>query len=387
MKKRILFVNGHMKTGGVEKSLADILAHLDYEKYEVDLLLLEDLGNYIDAVPSSVHVMYRNIQPAYGPFFLTLKKCIANRNWVCFKIRLLLLLRKFNLDVYPMIVHLLTDKTHYNVAIAYRTGLCGEIVSFGVKAEKKYLWWHHGEVNLTDEQILNLKSILGNIDETVAVSDSCADILQHKIQETHFKPIVISNMVDVDEIQTKSQLFFPYEKTSERIIVSVSRIAPEKHFENVVFAVQRLIQDGICNFKWYIVGGDWDYEKICRLIEHHGLSDYIIMEGNQPNPYPYLKNADLFVHPSYVESQGLVVLEAMALGIPCVVTKSLGPCEFIEDGVNGILTEQNPESLTEKVLEMLTNRELYEHIRANTRCPEQFAPERVMAKIEELLEK
>ena len=62
-----------------------------------------------------------------------------------------------------------------------------------------------------------------------------------------------------------------------------------------------------------------------------------------------MKYADLFVHPSYVESQGLTVLEAMALGVPCVVTKSRGPCEFIEDGVNGLLTEQSPESLAEEV--------------------------------------
>ena len=99
-----------------------------------------------------------------------------------------------------------------------------------------------------------------------------------------------------------------------------------------------------------------------------------------------MKYADLFVHPSYVESQGLTVLEAMALGVPSVVTKSLGPCEFIEDGVNGILTEQNPDSLAEKILEMLTNRDLYEHIRANTHCPEQFSPENVMQQVEKLLE-
>ena len=108
------------------------------------------------------------------------------------------------------------------------------------------------------------------------------------------------------------------------------------------------------------------------------VSDVFIFEGNQPNPYPFLKNADLFVHPSYVESQGLVVLEAMALGVPCVVTKSLGPCEFIEDGVNGILTEQSPVSLAEKVMEILTDRALYERIKANTHCPEQFAPSKVM---------
>ncbi len=111
----------------------------------------------------------------------------------------------------------------------------------------------------------------------------------------------------------------------------------------------------------------------------------MILEGSKPNPYPYMKNADLFVHPSYVESQGLTILEAMALGVPCVVTKSRGPCEFIEDGVNALLTEQTPESLAEKVLEILQDKDLYRRIRNSTRCPEQFSPERVMMKIESVL--
>ncbi len=44
MKKKLLFINGHMNTGGVEKSLIYILRHLDYDKFDVDLLLLEELG-------------------------------------------------------------------------------------------------------------------------------------------------------------------------------------------------------------------------------------------------------------------------------------------------------------------------------------------------------
>ena len=87
-----------------------------------------------------------------------------------------------------------------------------------------------------------------------------------------------------------------------------------------------------------------------------------------------------------MESQGIVVLEAMALGVPCVVTKSRGPCEFMEDGINGLLTEQSPESLTEKVLEMLQNKELYQQIKENTHCPEQFMPDTVMQQIENLID-
>ena len=139
-------------------------------------------------------------------------------------------------------------------------------------------------------------------------------------------------------------------------------------------------------FSWRIVGEGPERAKLETLIAENHLGDCVILEGSKVNPYPYMKYAALFVHPSYVESQGLTILEAMAFGIPCVVTKSRGPCEFIEDGVNGLLTEQTPESMTEKVLKILTDKELYRHIRENTRCPEQFRPERVMRKVERLID-
>lgn len=75
----------------------------------------------------------------------------------------------------------------------------------------------------------------------------------------------------------------------------------------------------------------------------------------------------------------------MSLGVPCVVTKSLGPSEFIRDGENGLLVEQGWEPLARGVERMLTDRALYEKIRANTRCPEEFSPTRVMEKIEGVL--
>ena len=51
MKKKILFINGHLDSGGCERSLIDVLKKLDYKKYEVDLLLLEHTGDYLEEVP------------------------------------------------------------------------------------------------------------------------------------------------------------------------------------------------------------------------------------------------------------------------------------------------------------------------------------------------
>ena len=81
MKKRILFVNSHLYAGGVERSLVDVLHHLDYTKFQVDLLILEGKGDYIEEIPSQVNLIKRNIDLAYGPLTSALIKNIKKRNW------------------------------------------------------------------------------------------------------------------------------------------------------------------------------------------------------------------------------------------------------------------------------------------------------------------
>ena len=208
-------------------------------------------------------------------------------------------------------------------------------------------------------------------------------MLQEKLPEIESKLVCIPNMLDAVAIGQKAGNS-PY--TGDILhIVSVGRLAPEKHFENIIPAAKALLETGT-DFAWHVIGDGFERSKLEALIAENDLKDHVILDGSKTNPYPYMKYADLFVHPSYVESQGLTVLEAMALGVPCVVTKSRGPCEFIEDGINGLLTEQSPESLTEKVLSILTDKTLFQSIKENTVCPEQFAPDRVMKQIEELID-
>lgn len=388
LKKKLLFINGHLNTGGVEKSLLDILKHLDYDRYDVDLLLLEGLGDYSPELPEQVHLKLHSLKNTYGSFLHSLGQCLAKRDYLCFWIRILILHKKvFGNNIYKPMSKALLGHTHYDCVIGFRRGICADLAAYGVDAEKRVVWWHHGALPSDMKERHDFFLLSQNVDQIVSVSSGCAKMLESELGVDKSKLSVISNMLDIADINDKACAFSPYASNDKTIIVSVGRIAPEKHFENVIYAAEYFIANQIQFFEWHIVGGDWDYDKIFHLVQEHHLEQYVIMEGNQVNPYPYIKNADLFVHPSYVESQGITVLEAMALGIPCVVTKSLGPCEFIEDGVNGILTEQSPESLAEKVLEMLTNWDLYEHIKASTHCPEQFLPENVIRKIDFLMEK
>lgn len=381
-KQKILFINGHLNTGGVERALVDILKHMDNEKYSVDLLLLEGTGDYVRELPPYIRVLFRDLHHTYGSLLSSSWKCFAAHDWMCLQLRILFFLRRLigNKALRPA-AFILLGKHHYDCVVGFRPGICSDLAAFSIQADKKITWWHHGAFNMDRKAYADMCS---RMDFVVTVSEPCCEMLKSKIPEIGKRLIYIPNMLDFRSVSDKATIS-PYTREYFHV-VSVGRLAPEKHFENVILVVKAMLSAGIMNFEWHIVGDGEQRQRLEMEIAGNHLENHVILEGNQPNPYPYIKNADLFVHPSYVESQGIVILEAMALGVPCVVTKSLGPCGLIEDGVNGLLTEQSPESLTERVLEILRDRALYQRIKENTRCPEQFIPETVMKEIEALLE-
>ncbi len=383
--KKVLFINGHLNTGGVERSLVDVLKHMDYSKYAVDLLLLEDTGDYTSELPPEVHVLFRDIHHTFGSFASSIRKCVTTHDWMCLKLRILFLFQKFfGARALKSAATILLGEHHYNCVIGFRPGICSDLAAYSVRADRKITWWHHGEFNVNRVAYGDMCS---KMDAVAVVSQSCKEMLQGQLPELADKLVCIPNMLDDETIRQKAA-DSPYTgDTGDALhIVSVGRLAPEKHFENIIPAAKALRETDIC-FTWHIVGEGPDRARLEPLIAKNNLKDHVILEGSKSNPYPYMKYADLFVHPSYVESQGLTVLEAMALGIPCVVTKSRGPCEFIEDGVNGLLTEQSPESLTEKVLAILNDKDVYLRVKENTKCPEQFSPEQVIQQIEALIDK
>lgn len=388
MRKKILFLNGHLNAGGVEKSLADLLCHIDYEKYEVDLLLFEGLGDYADVIPEQVNVRLADLSGAYGSLPAVLLRGLKKGDWFSIRFRAVLLLcRLMGVQQLRHVRKMLFQGKKYDVVVGFRPGICTNIAAFAAEGMYKLSWWHHGEYDLTGAENENYRLACGEMDAVASVSQSCSAFLKENHPELSDKVVVIHNIVSVEEIREKANTYVPYKReTGMTNLVSVGRLSPEKHMENVLFAARYLLDRGFTSFKWHIVGDGSERTSLENMAREYGVAEHVSFAGNRPNPYPYVKSADLFVHPSYVESQGLAILEAMALGVPCVVTRSLGPCEFIEDGVNGLLTEQTPESLAEKVIQILSDRELYQNIKTSTRCPDRFLAEQVMEKIEALLD-
>lgn len=382
MKKKILFINGHLNTGGVEKSLVDILRNFDYDKYEVDLLLLEEYGDYIKEIPDSVHIRLCSLKNTYGSFINCIKDNVKRKDWFSLKLRLVFLLMKlFGQKNIKLSKNLLTGNKKYDCVIGFRSGICSQIACFAVNADQKFIWWHHGDINVN---IKEYSELIDYSDKIISVSKSCAEMLCQEFNNIKDKIVIIPNMIDKHYIKSKSEQFNPYENKYIEL-VTVSRLSIEKHIENVIYASKGLKDKGY-KFKWHIIGTGELEQQLWNLAEENDVLDVIIFEGSCTNPYPYIKNADVYVHTSYVESQGLAILEAMALEIPLVVTESKGPLEFIKNGENGILVKQNVDDLVRGIELILNDHELYAHIKNNLNTMQVYSSKLIISKIENLID-
>lgn len=384
-KKKILFINGHLHYGGGEKSLVNLLRNLDYEKYEIDLLLLEGKGEYYDELPEEVNVIYKNLSNTYGSFLGSIWKSIKKKDLLCIYARIIFLGRKFsNFSVLRFLRMPLLGTKNYDFAIAYRTGICTDLVHFAVRADKKALWWHHGEISMSTAEVSEFKKSLLEIKNIVAVSASCQKMLADRFPEIKDFITVIPNMVDMKSIHQRAVEFSPNFNRNYFHLVTACRFAPEKHIENIIFASAIMVKAGFKNFKWHLLGDGENLEELKNMAKNYKVSENIIFEGKKQNPYPYIKGADIYIHPSYVESQGLAILEAMALSTPCVITDNSGIRDYADD-FNSIIVNQGAEFLATGILELVNDQRKFDLLKQSTTCPEGFYPQNIMTKIDHFL--
>lgn len=229
MKKELLFVNGHLNVGGVEKSLADLLSHLDYSKYNVDLLLLEDKGDYLAQIPKQVNIIFFDTTRAYGPLLDVLIDNLLVWHWSTIVYRVIrLIASKCGKKSNRMLRGLLSLNKNYDAAIAYRVGICAELVAYTVSAKRKLVWWHHGEINEESSTIADYNETWKNFDNVVAVSQGCKEMLVRTFDSLIKKIVVVPNMVDVDRIIKKAGNKSPYDLQNSKInIISVGRLCME----------------------------------------------------------------------------------------------------------------------------------------------------------------
>ncbi len=103
-------------------------------------------------------------------------------------------------------------------------------------------------------------------------------------------------------------------------------------------------------------------QRIKDYIKKYDLSDHFILLGVKANPYPFIKNADIYVQTSRYEGFGLAIAEARMLNIPVVTTKFDAVYNQMIDGKNGLVVEMNAEPVYKGILRMIKKIGLKEKI-------------------------
>ncbi len=146
----------------------------------------------------------------------------------------------------------------------------------------------------------------------------------------------------------------------EKVLITVSRLSREKNVEFMLDGISVLAARCAVPFKLVIVGDGPDRGRIEERIEQLSLGDRVFLTGAvSPEAIPvYYRLGDVFVFSSCAETQGMVVLEAMATGLPVVAVGSSGIDDFVKNGLNGYKTDLNHFAWSERIREILEDDDL-----------------------------
>ncbi|VEF47989.1 glycosyl transferase group 1 protein [Bacillus freudenreichii] len=173
----------------------------------------------------------------------------------------------------------------------------------------------------------------------------------------------------------------------EKVIIHVSNFRKVKRVRDVVTAFSKIASK--VKAKLLLVGDGPEMTEICDLVEDLSLSEKVLFLGRQDHLEELYSMSDLMLLLSEKESFGLVALEAMACGVPCIGTRVGGIPEVIEDGYNGFLCELgDTDDIAEKALILLQNEELLERFsqQALSVPGERFDADMIVSKYEDLYE-
>lgn len=137
-------------------------------------------------------------------------------------------------------------------------------------------------------------------------------------------------------------------------LIAIGRLVKLKNHGSLI---QAIAKTGNKNITLDIIGGGEEHSHLSRLIEKYALQDRVKIIGEMSKDHLYQKmtNCDCLVHPSYTEGMPNVVLEALSMGIPCLVSNIPVHQELIRENINGWLFDlQKMEELTQKI-QMLAN--------------------------------
>ena len=207
-----------------------------------------------------------------------------------------------------------------------------------------------------------IKKASNRSDAVFAPTETAKEYLRNIGVSKHIK--VLPTGIDFDDYQVKetelNKLDNKYKSNDELILLSVSRLSKEKNLYFLVEALKYIKENTQLDFKCLIVGDGSEKENLEEYLRENNLKDYVQLIGSvdYQEISKYYSLADLFVYASKSETQGMVLLEAMAGKTPVVAVRSSGIDDVIDNGYNGYKVPEEIELWSKKVIELMKDRTL-----------------------------
>ena len=364
MKKKLAVLLPAMNMGGAEKIAINFLNDLILE-YDVSLILNKVEGPLLKDVPKEVKIIEDKLLSFKQIFKSDLKKFkiinIFKDLLYYFKVKLNIKKEK---NYYYLIKRTPKLNLNFDYLIGYVANVSTQIFCLDrLNAQKKIAWIHGETTELYDTKFFG--KIYDKFNYIATVSQKTKEHFLNRFPHLDSKTFVYYNPINKDEIINKSKENISFDKKDNLIITTVARLTWEKGCSLIPTIASNLKKSGL-SFTWYLIGNGTEKDLISKKLEELNLLDSVILTGELSNPYPYMKNCDIYVQPSFEEGFSTTICEAGILG--CVIvgtTCSGGIYEQLESGVSGEIVDANTTSLTNAILNLVNNKEKYNYIKQN----------------------
>jgi len=256
---------------------------------------------------------------------------------------------------------------------------------------KKKIAWMHFEYRTDKCDDETYAKYFKSCDNIVNVSTAVDNALKIKFPEAAEKCVVIENIQSAEFIRRRSleQDSFPdYNHFKGIRILTAARITEQKGIDMIPEILAKFKQDSVPhnNIRWYILGDGEQSEKdkIINLALKYDVAEMLIFLGTTINPYPFMRDCDIYVQPSRFEGKPISVEEAKIMRCPIVVANYFSAKEQLADGKFGLIADINPDSLYKNIKKLIDNPSLRDEF-SKTLSNENFGNENEIEKFYKLL--
>ena len=344
--KKLSILSLHLGYGGIEKSVA-ALANMLCEKYEVEIACSYKLfEKSVFPVNDKVSIKYlTDVQPNRKEF----KSAIRSKN--IFKI--------FKEGLYAVKVLMKRRNTMIKYikncdsdAIIATRDIFDEWLGDYGKEETLKIGWEHNHYHNDFKYASNITRSNKKLDYLVLVSNSLKEFYGKELINSKCECVYIPNVIE--SVPEKSS------SLSNKRLISVGRLSPEKGFMDLL-KIFTLLHKDYPNWTLDIVGDGVEKEKLEKFIEEYELQDFVTLHGFRDKDYidKLLHDSSIYLLTSYTESFGIVLIEAMSHGVPCIAFDSAeGARELIQSGKNGYLIKNRSyTAFIKKVSDLIENKD------------------------------